>query len=49
MIGPWRETRREAMLDALDAGQAELGRAKKAPIVLREWCLIEERDEPRNE
>ena len=48
MVGSWRETRYQAMLDALGAGQADRSLGNGAKIVLREWTIVEERDEPRN-
>jgi hypothetical protein len=48
MVGSWRETRTEALLDALHAGQADRRQGKGARIVLREWVTLEEADEPRN-
>jgi hypothetical protein len=48
MVGSWRETLYQAMVDALNAGQADRSLGNGARIVLREWTTIEKRDEPRN-
>jgi len=49
IVGSWRETRYQAMLDALKAGQADRSLGNGAKIVLREWTTIEESDEPGND
>jgi hypothetical protein len=48
LVGSWRETRYQAMLDALHAGQADRSLGNGSKVVLREWTTIEERDEPGN-
>lgn len=43
LVGPWRNTRREAMSDALGANHATLNSGKGAIIVLRAFAMIETR------
>ena len=40
--GGWRHTRREGLMDALDAGQAHCLRADTSKIELAEFARIEE-------
>jgi hypothetical protein len=44
LTGPWRVTRNQALLSAMEFGHASLNEGKGSVIMLRSFASIEERD-----